>query len=49
MIKKTYISPDMELVKYTLSDVLYASKPDPTTDPEIGGRIGDDPDEEIEF
>ena len=49
MQKKTYNSPELEIVNYRLQDVLAVSFPQPTTDPEIGSRIGDDPDDEIEF
>lgn len=49
MQKKVYTSPDMEIVNYTLRDVLAVSFEQPTTDPEIGSRIGYDPDDPIEF
>ena len=49
MQNKEYCSPDMEIVSYRLNDVLAVSFPQPTTDPEIGSRIGSDPDEPIEF
>ena len=49
MQKKVYSSPEMEVVKYTLKNVLAVSFEQPTTDPEIGSRIGVDPDDPIEF